>query len=149
MPDQSGKPANRARREADAELREKRNYVGLYAVLLALIAAIAFPLAFAQFAGAWPWVGAGFGALLLVSAFGVWRAAEWARVAGGILLVLGAITASWLLLRNGDSGEGQKLARALDKVILFAPGVWLLMPSTRREFQRVREVALRIHRRAA
>lgn len=147
-PRPSRPPSGRERREAASELRERRDSTGRYAILIGLLAIVAVPLAVSRYGAAWAWLGGGLALALLVSAFGVWRAAEWARISAGALLVTAAIATGVFEATGSTTAGTRELAPALGMVVVFGPGMWLLLPRTRDEFRRMRE-STRAARRTA
>lgn len=140
-------PSSRKRREEVSELRGRRESAGMYAVLIGLVALVALPLTFRGFGAGWMWLGVVFAGCLVVSAFGLWRAAEWARLTAGILLVAAAV-AVIVLGAIAQERKSRQLVEILGQVVVFGPGVWLLLPRTRDEFRRMRESSQRAHRSA-
>lgn len=147
MADDPCRPSSRRRREEVSEPRGRRESAGLYAVLIALVALVALPLTFRGFGSGWTWLGAVFAAGLVVSAFGTWRAAEWARRTAGILLVAAAV-AVVVLGAFAQERKDRQLVEVLGQFVVFGPGIWLLLPRTRDEFRRMREASQRAQRSA-
>lgn len=147
MADDPRKPSRRKRREEVSELRGRRESAGMYAVLIGLLALVALPLIFRGFGAGWTWLGVLIAAGLVVSAFGIWRAAEWARRTAGILLVAAAV-AVVVLGAFTEERKSRQLVEILGRVVVFGPGFWLLLPRTRDEFRRMRESSQRARRSA-
>jgi glucose dehydrogenase len=80
------------------------------------------------------------GLVLILMAFGLWRAREWARIGVGSLSCAVCVAWAWFTWKKNvhflEHGDGVQLA--IHFVPLMGNSIMLLSPSTRRMFARVR-----------
>jgi hypothetical protein len=123
-----------------------RRYIALYFVLTAL-ACVWRSLQHGWILGdEHPWVSRSVALIALALAFGVWRASEWARLAGGVLVGLSSARWFWslgsmtLAVMHGEL-QTDTFGWILELVISSlqaAIAVYLLWPSTSESFAAVR-----------
>lgn len=108
----------------------------MHSVWLAMIGVFTVPAGFELAQPPWSWLLAGAGVLLIASAFGIWRASEWARVTSGVLILTLAGAFFWLTLVRSLMFDTWFIVVVL--CVLVGTGLEMLSPMAARRFQRAR-----------